>query len=68
MDTQDAPPSPSDELANLIVEDLVKEGLIRPEKQDALVKKIAKGTMRSLDWRLEVELPAEDAPGEDDDD
>lgn len=50
--------SPSDVLAGKVVDRLIGAGLLRNEKRDALVSKIASGTLKSEDWRLEIELSA----------
>lgn len=48
--------SPSAALAALTVDRLIEQGLLRAEKRDALIAKIASGTMMGDDWRIEVEL------------
>lgn len=48
--------TPSAKLAALTVDRLVTSGLLRADKRDALVAKIAAGTMRSEDWKVEIEL------------
>jgi hypothetical protein len=53
--------SPSERLAALTVEQLIQSGLIRAEKRDAVISKIAAGRMKGEDWRLEIELSLEKA-------
>ena len=47
---------PSEKLAALTVDRLIQSGLLRAEKRDALINKIAAGTMRGEDWKLEIDL------------
>ena len=47
---------PSAKLAALTVDRLIQSGLLRADKRDALVDKIAAGTMRGEDWKLEIDL------------
>lgn len=47
---------PSAKLAALTVDRLIQSGLLRADKRDALIGKIAAGTMSGLDWKLEIEL------------
>jgi len=47
---------PSEKLAAVTVDRLIKSGLLRSEKRDALIAKIAAGTMQGADWKLEVDL------------
>jgi hypothetical protein len=49
-------PSPSFNLAFLTIDRLVKAGLLRADRRQALITKMSTGTMSSEDWRLEVEL------------
>lgn len=53
--------SPSEKLASLTVDHLIQSGLIRVEKRDAVIVKIAAGQMKGEDWRLEIDLGAEKA-------
>jgi len=46
----------STKLASLTVDRLIKSGLLRTEKRDALVAKIAAGSMQGEDWKLEIDL------------
>lgn len=48
--------TPSAKLAALTVDRLVASGLLRAEKRDALVAKVAAGTMSGADWKLEIDL------------
>jgi len=48
--------APSAKLAALTVDRLIKSGLLRADKRDALVAKIAKGAMQGADWKLEIDL------------
>jgi hypothetical protein len=53
--------SPSETLAGQIVDQLIQSGLVRAEKQDSVVAKIALGDMKGLDWKNEIDLAAEKA-------
>ena len=53
--------SPSETLAAQIVDQLIQSGLVRAEKQDSVVAKIASGEMKGLDWKNEIDLAAEKA-------
>lgn len=53
--------SPSETLAAQIVEQLIQSGLVRIEKRDSVVTKIASGEMKGLDWKNEIDLAAEKA-------
>lgn len=48
--------TPSAKLAVLAVDRLIASGLLRVDKRDALIGKIATGTMRAEDWKLEIDL------------
>lgn len=48
--------TPSAALAALTVDKLIAAGLLREEKREALAAKIADGTMKGEDWRLEIDL------------
>lgn len=50
---------PSAQLAARIVDRLIKSGVLRAEKRDALIAKIAAGTMSGPDWELEIDLASE---------
>lgn len=47
---------PSAKLAALTVDRLIQSGLLRVDKRDALIAKIAAGTMQGTDWKLEIDL------------
>lgn len=47
---------PSAKLAALTVDRLIQSGLLRADKRDTLIGKIAAGTMSGADWKLEIEL------------
>lgn len=48
--------SPSANLAALTVDRLIASGLLRADKRDSLVAKVATGTMTGADWKLEIDL------------
>jgi hypothetical protein len=50
--------SPSDVLAAKVVDRLIAAGHLRAEKRDALVSRMAAGSFKADDWRLEIELAA----------
>ncbi|MEV5034548.1 hypothetical protein MRBLMC3_003825 [Sphingobium sp. LMC3-1-1.1] len=47
---------PSAKLAALTVDRLIQSGLLRADKRDVLIAKIAAGTMQGSDWKLEIDL------------
>ena len=47
---------PSEKLAALTVDRLIQSGLLRAEKRDTLIAKIAAGIMQGTDWKLEIDL------------
>ena len=53
--------SPSEILAAQIVNQLIQSGLVRAEKQNSVVTKIASGDMKGLDWKNEIDFAAEKA-------
>lgn len=53
--------SPSEILAAQIVDQLIQIGLVRAEKVDSVVTKIATGEMKGLDWKNEIDFAAEKA-------
>lgn len=53
--------SPSETLAAQIVDQLIQSGLVRTEKRDSVVTKIASGEMKGLDWKNEIDLAADKA-------
>lgn len=48
--------TPSASLAALTVDRLIASGLLRAEKREALVAKVAAGTMSGADWKMEIDL------------
>lgn len=48
--------APSATLAALTVDSLITSSLVRADKRDTLIGKIAAGTMSGADWKLEIEL------------
>ncbi len=48
--------APSAKLAALTVDRLIASGLVRADKRDPLIGKIAAGSMSGPDWKLEIEL------------
>lgn len=48
--------TPSASLAALTVDRLIASGLLRADKREALVAKVAAGTMSGADWKLEIDL------------
>lgn len=48
--------APSAKLAALTVDRLIVSGLVRADKRDTLIGKIAAGTMSGGDWKVEIEL------------
>lgn len=53
--------SPSEILAAQIVDQLIQSGLVRADKQESVVAKIASGEMKGLDWKNEIDFAAEKA-------
>lgn len=49
-------PSPSEALSEQVVDRLIEAGLLRADKRDALVAKVACGGMKGEDWKLEIDL------------
>ena len=54
-------PAPSAKLAEQTVDQLILSGLVRPEKRESVIAKIAAGQMKGEDWRLEIDLSVEKA-------
>lgn len=52
---------PSAKLAALTVDRLIQSGLLRDNKRDALIAKIADGSMKSEDWKSEIDLASSKA-------
>lgn len=48
--------TPSQALSTEVVDRLIKANLLRPDKRDALIAKIASGKMSGSDWKLEIDL------------
>lgn len=46
----------SAKLAELTVDRLIQSGLLRADKREALIAKIAAGSMSGADWKLEIDL------------
>lgn len=53
--------TPSGSLAALTVDRLIASGLLRANKREAIVAKVAAGTMSGADWKLEIDLASEKA-------
>jgi hypothetical protein len=47
---------PSENLAAMAVDRLIQSGLLRADKRDALISKIASGSMKGEDWKSEIDL------------
>ena len=47
--------SPSQNLAQIIIEKLIAENLILAEDEKRLLPKLAEGKLRTEDWRLAIE-------------
>jgi hypothetical protein len=47
---------PSAKLAALTVDRLIQSGLLRADKRDALIARIAAGSMKGEDWKNEIDL------------
>lgn len=56
--------TPSAKLAALTVDRLITSGLVRADKRDILITKIAVGTISGLDWKLEIELATAKGAGQ----
>lgn len=54
---------PSAKLAALAVDRLIASGLVRANKRDTLISKIAAGTISGGDWKVEIELASAEAAG-----
>lgn len=55
---------PSEKLAELTVDRLIQSGLLRADKRDVLIAKIAAGKMQGTDWKLEIDLASAKAASE----
>ena len=49
---------PSGKLAALTVDRLIQSGLLRADKRDLLIAKIASGSIKGEDWKNEIDLAA----------
>ncbi len=47
---------PAFRLASIIVDRLIQERLLRPDRRDLLIEKISMGRMKENDWNLEIDL------------
>ncbi len=47
---------PAHQLATLVVDRLIKDGLLRSVKRDQTIAKVATGEMAEADWNLEIDL------------
>jgi hypothetical protein len=54
-------PVPSAKLAALTVDRLIQSGLLRAERRDALIAKVASGDMKGLDWKNQIDFAVEKA-------
>ena len=48
----------SGKLAALTVDRLIQSGLLRADKRDLLIAKIASGSIKGEDWKNEIDLAA----------
>ena len=48
--------TPSEKLTALAVDRLIQSGLLRANKRDALIAKIATGSIKVEDWKSEIDL------------
>lgn len=55
--------TPSQMLSAEVVDRLIKANLLRHDKREALIAKIAAGKMNGSDWKLEIDL-AQDKGGQ----
>ena len=53
--------TPSQHLASEVADALIEAGLLRADKRDGIVAKIATGQIKGEDWRLEIDLAVEKA-------
>ena len=54
--------SPSQKLADRIVEKLIQEKVLSPQQAKKILPKLADGKVRSEDWRLAIELSMPQKP------
>lgn len=48
--------SPSEKLATLTADRLIEAGLLRADKRDLIIAKIASGKMYAAEWKLQIDL------------
>jgi len=53
--------SPAISLSEEIANALVEKGLLRKERKDPLIARIADGKMSAADWKTEIDLAVEKA-------
>ena len=53
-------PPPSEALSTEVVDRLIEAGLLRADKRNALIARIASGKMKGEDWKLEIDLAQAD--------
>ncbi|MFM7471290.1 MAG: hypothetical protein ACKO5P_07275 [Nodosilinea sp.] len=51
--------SPSEQLAKQIIDRLSQEKLLTPERAKRCLPKLAAGTLKTEDWKVEIELSQE---------
>lgn len=56
--------TPSAKLAMLTVDRLIASGLLRADKRETVIGKIATGTMSGADWKLEIDIATAKAGGQ----
>ncbi len=54
--------TPSQTLAEKIIERLIREGLLTAEAAKTMLPKLTEGKLRAEDWRLPIELAVEMEP------
>jgi hypothetical protein len=59
--------SPSEQLAQKIVDRLAQEKLLTPERGQRLVSKLADGSLAPEDWQVDIELSQQNLEEEDHD-
>ena len=52
---------PSEKLAALTTDQLIAAGLLRADKRDLVIAKIASGKMNAEEWKLQIDLGVEKA-------
>lgn len=48
--------TPSEKLSALAVDRLIQSGLLRADRREAIISRVAAGNMQGADWKLEIEL------------